>query len=169
MCSCMGVPEEDIDIRRIDSKEDLKSTWTTWSNYEVVEGLFFYSHGYSGGPEVYGGSGDVLRNDNLEKLNWGYQERQLTFNGKQYSAPMAPTARFFGCNTGTGDFAQNFANKQGVITMGQTNYSRFSYTRDTYSKIKTHDTSLGVYMGVYKRNIFGVKTTLIDMKIFVPN
>lgn len=123
-----------------------------WESYDVIDGLDFYSHGYYGGAEVYNGSGNFW--ENAPKLNWG---------------GYGPYAKFYGCNTANGQFAQNFANSQGVITYAQTDYSSFSTTKYWYTKITTHDTSLNVYMGVYEKTLGIFKTSLIPMQSFTPN
>jgi len=116
-----------------------------------MNGLDFYSHGYSGSAEVYRGSGNFW--NDAKKLNWGGN---------------IPYAKFYGCNTANGEFAQNFANAQGVVTYGQTDYSNFSGRQNRYTKITTHGTSLDVYMGVFNRFLGIFKTSLIPMKAFYP-
>jgi len=159
-----GIPESDIEVQRIDSREDLKEVWEKWAEYDLVEGLDFYSHGYSGGPEVYRGSGNFW--DSAQKLNWGSTLRNLIVNGKQIGYVNSPYAAFYGCNTANGEFAQNFADKQGVATFAQTDFSNFSRTTTYRSLIDTHDTSLDVYllsfetMGLINKDGRG--------KIFIP-
>ena len=146
-----GVAESEIIINRIDNKEELATSWEEWSKFDVVDGLDFYSHGYSGGAEVYRGSGGFW--SDAEKLNWGGD---------------SPYAKFYGCNTANGEFAQTFANVQGVTTYGQTDYSNFSGRQGSYAKITTHGTSKDVYMGVFNKVLDVFKTSLIPMKKFTP-
>ncbi len=140
----MGVPESDIDVQRIDGEDDLEETWDMWAGYNLIEGLDFYSHGYSGGAEVYGGSGDFW--DNNKKLNWDSTLRELKIKGKKVGYISSPYTVFYGCNTANGDFAQNYANIQGVTTYAQTDYANFSHTRTNRTWIDTHGTSLDVYL-----------------------
>jgi len=102
-----------------------------WKSHDNIEGLDFYSHGYAEGAEVYKGIGDF----------WTYADAlNFTANAK---------AIFYGCNTANGTFAQNFANNQHVITYAQTDYASFSHNPDVRQRIKTFDTTLGVYLYPY--------------------
>lgn len=140
----MGVPESDIDVQRIDNEHDLEETWNMWAGYSIIEGLDFYSHGYSGGAEVYGGSGDFW--DDAQKLNWQSTLRELEIDGEKVGYISSPYTVFYGCNTANGDFAQNYADIQGVTTYAQTDYANFSHTRTYRTWIDTHGTSLDVYL-----------------------
>ncbi len=133
-----GVPEDEIIIERIDSKTDLEDKWKEWKLQEQVEGMYFYSHGYSEGAEVYNGSGDFW--ENADKLNFAEDA----------------VAIFYGCNTANGSFAQNFANTQGITTYAQVDYCSFSHNPNLQSRISTHDTSLGVYLHPYKWGLKGI-------------
>ena len=146
-----GVPESEIIVQRIDNKEHLAVLWDDWAKLNVVDGLDFYSHGYSEGAVVYRGSGDFW--SAATKLNWGDDN---------------PYAKFHGCNTANGSFAQNFANTQGVVTYGQTDYSNFSGRPNRYTKITTHGTSHDVYLEVYNRFLGIFKASPIPMKEFIP-
>jgi hypothetical protein len=165
-----GIPEDEIVFRRIDSSADLESAWTDWAHIEIVEGLDIYSHGYSGGPEVRGGSGNIW--DDVEVLNWTSTLRELTNNGIKTGYISAPYAAFHGCNTANGAFAQQFANRQGVVTFGSIDYTSFSNKPDKFSGIKTNHTSTPVYLGVYKDiRLFGIriaKNSKVPMKQFNP-
>ena len=152
-----GISESDIDVQRIDNKADLIATWNMWAEYASVEGLDFYSHGYSNGPEIYKGSGGFWTN--AKKLNFRSTLKEVDGRGVIES----PQATFYGCNTANGNFAQNFANTQGVKTYAQTDYTSFSTNPNWYFRIKTHDTALNVYMGVFR-----FKTYRISNKEFIP-
>lgn len=144
----MGIPESDIDVQRIDNASDLRLTWEMWSQYSYVDNLDFYSHGYADGPEVYRGSGNFWAT--AERLKFSEVLRMI--NG--VATITSPSATFYGCNTANGNFAQNFANIQNVKTYAQTDYTSFSTNPYWYSRIKTHDTSLGVYLGVYPLKLY---------------
>ena len=152
-----GILESDIDVQRIDNKADLIATWNMWAEYASIEGLDFYSHGYSNGPEIYKGSGGFWTN--AKKLNFRLTLKEVDGRGVIES----PQATFYGCNTANGNFAQNFANTQGVKTYAQTDYTSFSTNPNWYFRIKTHDTALNVYMGVFR-----FKTYRISNKEFIP-
>ena len=140
----MGVPIDEIHLRRIDNNADLESAWADWAKIDIVEGLDFYSHGSGAGPEVR--LGTTMNWDNAAILNWGSVTRtkgQNTFTGTPY-------ATFNGCNTANGSFAQNFANRQGVTTYGNTDFSSFSYNANRFSGISSVGTQTPVYLGVYK-------------------
>ena len=125
-----GVPESEIDVQRIDNEQDLEGTWNMWAGYDEIDGLNFYSHGYSGGAEVAGGSGDFWGSDKEKQLNW-----------TDYSY-----AVFHGCNTASGDFAKDFAERQGVITYGQTGYASFSSDPNIHIPIEDRATAGKVYL-----------------------
>lgn len=115
-----------------------------WAGY-YVEGLDFYSHGYSGGAEVYGGSGDFW--SSAKKLQFGSSLRMREFDGECVGYISSPYAAFYGCNTANGGFAQNFANSQNVTTYAQTDYASFSYSiTSRFRRIDTHGTSLNIYL-----------------------
>ena len=65
----MGIPEEDIHVVRIDGKEDLVQQWNSWTEYDSIQSVEFYTHGFAGRPEVYKGSDSVFTDGSLEKLN----------------------------------------------------------------------------------------------------
>ena len=127
-----GIPASNIVIERIDGVEDLKNDWNSWSKYNVVEGLYVYSHGYSEGPVVYCG-GDIDFWKSTPKLNFSSNAEAI----------------FYGCNTANGSFAQNFANSQNVVTYAQTDYASFSHDEIIRQRITDWDTSLGVYLHPY--------------------
>lgn len=162
----MGIPASDIDVQRLDNSTDLSATWDMWAGYSFIEGLDLYSHGYSGGAEVAGGSGDFW--ESAKKLNWGESLRSINGAG----VILQPYASFHGCNTANGDFAQNFANTQGVTTYGSTDYTSFSKNRNSFSGIKDYAKSRLVYLAVYNEvYVFGVrlaKTSRVPMKEFKP-
>ena len=142
----MGIPADEIHLRRIDSRADLESAWADWAKIDIVEGLDFYSHV----ADVRGGSGDFW--DNAAKLNWGSTLRELTIDGKKTGYISTPYAKFYGCYTATGDFAQNFANRQGVTTYGNEGGANFSYSADwrlPWHCIDPRSTKTPVYLGVY--------------------
>jgi len=158
----MGIPENEIIIQRIDGKEDLAKYWTEWSKLDTVEGLDFYSHGFSGGAEVHLGSGDFW--DNAAKLNWGSTLRELTINGKKTGYINTPYAFFYGCETAKGTFAQNFANSQRVVTYAQPGKSNFSHIKDWFLGINPHSTKLNVHLNVYNEIIvFDTRIKKISM------
>ena len=140
-----GVSEDNIEVVRIDNKDDLEKQWEIWKNYDNIEGLDFYSHGYSEGAEVYKGSGDF----------WTYADTlNFTANAE---------AIFYGCNTANGKFAQYFANKQHVITYAQIDYASFSHDPVVRQRIKTFDTTLEVYLYPYT---WGYKEFRIEFNLF---
>ena len=167
----MGIPANEIHMRRIDSSADFESAWADWAKIAVVEGLDVYSHGYGGGPEVRGRT-DVSMWNRVEILNWTSTLRQLTINGNQTGYVSTPYAAFHGCHTANGDFIQAFANRQGVVTYGSTGYTSFSTKSGSFASIKTNSTSTPVYLGVYKEiRILGIrvaKTSRVPMKQFCP-
>ena len=151
----MGVPASEIDIQRIDDEADMKSTWEMWAGYNIIEGMNIYSHGYSGGISVAGGGGEFL-SDTI-KLKWGSILRSLKVNGKTTAVATSPYAVFHGCNTANGDFAQNFANTQGVTTYGQTGYASFSQNPTWHIPINDGATGGSVYL--YHFNWNNIKNT----------
>ena len=151
----MGVPESEIDIQRIDDEADMKSTWEMWAGYDVIEGMDIYSHGYSGGISVAGGGGEFL--SDTTKLKWGSMLRSLKVNGKTTTVVTSPYAVFHGCNTANGDFAQDFANTQGVTTYAQTGYASFSQNPTWHIPINDGATGGSVYL--YHFNWNNIKNT----------
>lgn len=139
-----GVDASNIDIQRIDNSDDLQATWKMWAGYDYIEQLHFYSHGYSGGAEVFGGSGDFW--DNASTLN--FNEYLHNYEGKGVISQ--PIAVFYGCNTANGSFAQNFADTQDVTVYAQTDYASFSHTPKRRSWITTHETSKDVYLYAFE-------------------
>ena len=135
----MGVPEDEIRLHRIDSREHLAELWAEWESMPIVEGLEFFMHG----TDVRRGSGDFW--DNASVLNW-----QVTLRG------VTPFAAFHGCKTTYGGFTQNFANRQGVRTYGNYYSSNFSHNANwrtlPHHRINPHGTTLGVYLRVYGGN-----------------
>ncbi|MDD2202452.1 MAG: hypothetical protein PHQ21_09035 [Firmicutes bacterium] len=103
-----GEDQSNIVVQRIDNARALESTWMKLAKLEKVDGLNMYSHGYSRGPEVAGGSKDVWERIITVSLNWSDEA----------------IAVFHGCNTD--DFAARFAETQHVTTYGQQGYSSFS-------------------------------------------
>ena len=158
----MGIPESDIDIQRIDNMEDLKATWDMWAEYDLIDGLDFYSHGYSEGAEVYGGSGNFWVN--AKKLNFGESLRNI--NGK--AVVSQPYAVFYGCNTANGNFAQRFSDTQAITVYAQTDYASFSHTRVTRTWISTHATSKNVYLLSFE-SLGGLRNNDGLGKAFHPN
>lgn len=139
-----GVDASNIDIQRIDNSDDLQATWKMWSGYDYIEQLHFYSHGYSGGAEVFGGSGEFW--DNASTLN--FNEYLHNYEGKGVISQ--PIAVFYGCNTANGSFAQNFADTQDVTVYAQTDFASFSHTPKRRSWITTHETSKDVYLYAFE-------------------
>ena len=82
----MGIPADEIHLRRTDSKADLESAWADWAKIGIVESLDFYSHV----ADVRGGSENFW--DNAAKLNWGSTLRELTINGKKTGYISSPYA-----------------------------------------------------------------------------
>ena len=158
----MGVAESGIDVQRIDSEADLQATWNMWAGYGLIEGLDFYSHGYSEGAEVYGGSGNFW--DSAQKLNFGESLRQIDGKG----VILQPYAVFYGCNTANGSFAQNFSNTQAVTVYAQTDYASFSHTRTNRTWITTHATSKNVYLLSFE-SWGGLRNNDGLGKVFRPN
>ena len=144
-----GIPESEIIVQRIDNRNDLAEAWAEWATIEEIDGLDFYSHGTPRGPEVYHGSGDFW--ESAEKLNW---------SDSAY-------AKFYGCNTANGTYAQNFATIQNVVTYAQTGNASFSYSDGLYMRIKSYESKLGVYLRVFNKFLV-IKTTSIPMKVFYP-
>ncbi len=140
----MGVPASEIDIQRIDNEADMKSTWEMWAGYDIIEGMNIYSHGYSDGISVAGGGGEFL--SDTTKLKWGSMLRSLKVDGKTVGVVTSPYAVFHGCNTANGDFAQNFANTQGVTTYAQTGYASFSRNPTWHVPINDGVTGGSVYL-----------------------
>lgn len=151
----MGVPASEIDIQRIDDEADMKSTWEMWAGYDIIEGMNIYSHGYSGGISVAGGGGEFL--SDTTKLKWGSMLRSLKVNGKTTAVVTSPYAVFHGCNTANGDFAQNFANTQGVTTYAQIGYASFSQNPTWHIPINDGATGGSVYL--YHFNWNNIKNT----------
>ena len=167
----IGIPEDEIHMRRIDSSADLESAWADWAKIAVVEGLDFYSHGSGEGPEVRLGT-DISLWDRVAVLNWTSTMRTLTTNGQEKSYINFTYAAFHGCNTANGEFAQSFANRQGVDTFGSTNFTSFSTNANFFSPITTHNPFTPVYLSVYNKiSIFGItifKANSAPMKRFKP-
>ena len=146
----MGVNESEICIQRIDNHDDLVETWAMWSDYSLVEGLDFYSHGYEEGAEVCGGSEGFWIH--ASKLNFGECLRLIDGKG----IITQPYAVFYGCNTANGNFAQNFADTQGVNTYAQTTYSSFSHSKTHRKNITTYEEELTVYLLSFE-STFGLR------------
>ena len=151
----MGVPASEIDIQRIDNETDMKNTWEMWAGYDIIEGMNIYSHGSSDGISVAGGGGEFL--SDTTKLKWGSMLRSLRVNGETKAVVTAPYAVFHGCNTANGDFAQNFANTQGVTTYAQTGYASFSRNPTWHIPINDSAASGSVYL--YHFNWKNLKNT----------
>jgi hypothetical protein len=137
----MGISESDIVVQRIDNEQSLKDSWDEWAKYDLVEGFDFYSHGTSGGPIVAGGGGGDFLSD-AKKLNWGESLRMMNGIG----TITGPYAAFHGCNTANGDFAQTFADTQGVTTFAQIGTSSFSRNPKWHIPIKDSATTGKVYL-----------------------
>jgi len=133
----MGIPEEEIVLVRVDGKEDLVEKWNSWTNYESVQGVEFYSHGNAGEPNMYLGSTGLFFNESLPKLNWKASEECLY-----------PYMNFYGCTT-IDEFSQKIADYQGVRVSGNKLTSSFSQSKYEYVKINEMGTEHNVYMGVY--------------------
>ena len=140
----MGVPASEIDVQRIDNETDMKNTWEMWAGYDVIEGMDIFSHGYSGGISVAGGGGEFL--SDTTELKWGSMWRPLKVNGKTEAVLTSPYAVFHGCNTANGNFAQNFADTQGVTTYAQTGYASFSRNPTWHIPINDGATGGNVYL-----------------------
>ena len=158
----MGIPEKDIDVQRIDNKDDMKKTWEMWSDYDVIEGLDIYSHGDSEGIIVAGGGGRFL--SKAKKLKWGSVLRSRIINGKSTTIIDNPYAVFHGCNTANGEFAQKFANSQEVTTYAQVGYASFSKNPNVHIPIEENATSGKVYL--YHFDWFNFKNTYGRGKVF---
>ena len=139
-----GIPESEIDIQRIDNESDMRATWEMWAGYDVVEAMDIYSHGDENGVIVAGGGGEFL--ENTTKLNWGSVWRARMIDGKSTAMAHQPYVVFHGCNTANGNFAQNFANSQGVETYAQTGYASFSRNSKVHIPIEDKATSGDVYL-----------------------
>ena len=146
----MGVPVSEIDVQRIDNETDMKSTWEMWAGYDIIEGMNIYSHGYSGGISVAGGGGEFL--SDTTKLKWGSMLRLLKVNGKMSGVATSPYAVFHGCNTANGEFAQNFANTQGVTTYAQTGFASFSRNQTWHIPINDGVIDGSVYLYHFNSN-----------------
>jgi hypothetical protein len=161
----MGIPENEIVFRRVDSSADFEVAWDEWAKIDIVEGLDFYSHGDGNGPEVHmGGTSAMWGNE--AKLNWKSTLRSLKIDGKKTGYVSTPRAAFHGCNTANGAFAQEFADRQGVITYANTSSSSFSRKSDSYARINDNSAFTPVYLGVFKEVHF--RDTLIAKKSRVP-
>ena len=160
-----GIPASDIDIQRIDNEADLQAIWDMWAGYDVIEGLNFYSHGGTSGPIVAGGGGSFLAD--TTKLNWGSIVRQRTINGKSTAMFVAPYAVFHGCNTANGNFAQNFANTQGITTYAQIGNASFSTNQTWHFRIEDKATTGKVYLQHFDWMNF--KNNYGWGKKFIPN
>jgi len=159
----MGIPASDIHLHRIDSRDQLAQLWDVWAQFEIVERLDFFSHV----ADVRGGSGDFW--DSAPVLNWGATLRSVTVNGRTTGLITNPSARFHGCRTARGDFAQNFANRQGVATFGNyygSNFSNSANWRLPHHRINPHATTLGVYLRVYGNSRGHGRA--VDMIRFMP-
>ena len=145
----MGIPESEIHLHRVDSRYHLDELWGIWAQLPVVESFELFSHFV----DVRGGSGDFW--DNAARLNWGTVAREVTINGRLTTRMLAPVAIFHGCRTTRNNFAQKFANRQGVTTWGNDHNSSFSRNPDLrYCPrrhfINPHGTHLGVYLRTYR-------------------
>lgn len=125
-----GVSPDNIILKRIDSAEELAQEWATLQMLDTIEGLDFFSHGYSGGPEVAGGgTRDIW--DQAGLLKWSSDARAV----------------FYGCNTDK--FAEEFANTQKVVSYGQQGYSSFSTNKHIH--IPVTNKSKNVYLLHFER------------------
>ncbi len=149
----MGVPEEEIDIQRIDSGDDLEKTWDMWSNYSEVDALFFYSHGDSTDGAVVAGGTPSNFWINAKKLNWSEE-----YDNYKYGS----FAAFFGCNTAKGNFAQKFANSQNIRVFAQKGKAVFSRNRN---ELRLINDSGPVYLNYFEEKDMSVKfANLINYK-----
>ena len=97
----------------------------------------------------YGSTEDGLF-ENATQLNWGSVERNLYMRGVgNMNVSLEPFMQFTGCNTGIGEFAQNFANSQGVTTFAQPYSSSFSRAVGTKIPIDPWGAHFGVYNVTY--------------------
>ena len=80
---------------------------------------------------------------------------------------MALKAIFHGCNTANGDFAQNFANNQGVNTYAQVGFASFSTNPTWHSPIKDKATTGKVYL--FHFDWLNLKNNYGWGKLFTPN
>ena len=133
----MGVPEDEIHVVRIDGKEDLVQKWNSWTEYDSIQSLDFYTHGSAGRPEVYKGSSNIFTDGSLEKLDWAVDE---------YT--MVPQMTFHGCHTAT-DTTQMIANYFGVQVSGNRLATSFSNNKTKFKRIDNWGTSHDVYLGTY--------------------
>jgi hypothetical protein len=157
----MGIPENEIHLRRIDSKDDLAAAWSDWVKIDITEGLDFYSHV----NDVRGGSGNFW--NNASKLTWGTTLREVTLDGKKTGYINSPYAAFHGCYTATSTFAQNSANSQGVTTYGNVGGANFSHSADwrlPWYHINPHAKTLGVYLGSYDWKGARIPMTVFTLK-----
>ena len=134
-----GVSPDDIICERIDNADDFTEAWNEWQEYDSVQQMHIYSHGYAGTPEVYGGTnGNISDLEQYPKLNWVADD--ITFETASY---------FYGCHTAQGNNLQTYANNQGVITYGNQYSASFSSDKNKLKRIKTYETEGEVYLGVY--------------------
>jgi len=134
-----GVPAEEIIIERIDNATDFTQSWNNWAEYDSVQQLHIYSHGYAGTPEVCGGtSGDISDLEQYPQLNW--ERDDITYEAASY---------FYGCHTANGNGLQEYANNQGVVTYGNQYSASFSSKKDERDRIRDYDTEGDVYLYVY--------------------
>ncbi len=133
-------------VRRIDNAQALESAWMELANLEKVDGLNMYSHGYSGGPEVAGGSKDVWERIIAVNLRWS----------------VGATAVFHGCNTAA--FADRFAETQRIATYGQQGYSSFSSSSVLHIRISRWSPRVYLYhfefLNLLNTNRWGVPHTV---------
>jgi len=171
----LGVKEEEIVFERIDNVTDLQNKWNTWETFDTVDGLYFFSHGYEGGPEVHGSSSiddDTTFWDIAKPLNFGKtREYMPEVSDSALYVNIEPVVIFYGCNTANGNFAQNFSNDNNVTVFAQTSGSDFSYNQTIRIKPKDFE--------IYDKNIYllsfdikikgkGVYNTDGQGKVFYP-
>ena len=157
-----GISEDEIQVIRIDNVQNLNDVWNNLSSGRiVVDNLYFYSHGTPSGPEVRNGSGNFW--ESASKLNWNTSYSEGT--NQQLVQPSS--AYFYGCHTGEGTFAQNFASKQDVMVFAQIGGASFSISRTYHIPIKPIDKGLGVYLETFESSR-GLKNNDGEGKLFFP-
>ncbi|MDO4302190.1 MAG: RHS repeat-associated core domain-containing protein [Clostridia bacterium] len=143
-----GVPEDKIQVIRIDDIDALNEVWNNLSSGNiVVDNLYFYSHGTGDGPEVHNGSGNFWYS--ASSINWSTNFYDKGPNGEIL---MTSCAYFYGCDTGLGSFAQNFADKQEVMVIAQTGKTSFSGAKSVHIPIKSISKDIGVFLETFESN-----------------
>ena len=141
-----GIPKDKIQVIRIDDVGALSEVWNNLSSGSVVvSNLYVYSHGTEDGPEVHNGSGNFWYNASV--INWSTTYFEKGPNGEIL---MPSCAYFYGCDTGLGSLAQNFANSQSVMVIAQTGKTSFSGSKSKHIPISSISKNIGVFLETFE-------------------